>query len=232
MAKYINNKIKSGRVAGSVFAVRFGDVIERAYNPYVANPKSDAQVEARAKLKLLSQLSAILGDKIAMPRQGAVSTRNLFTRENYSAVTYQNMQADINLTAIKLTKSAVGLPSVVVTRGESAITASLAFKTTDIDRVVYVMVVRDEENELSVLGSAVATAAGAGQDWPASFENTTRTGVILAYGVRDNTEAARVMFGNLEAPTAQQVARIVVTRMLLESDITLTETRGGLLSAM
>ena len=78
MAKYINNKIKSGRVAGSVFAVRYGEVIERAYNPYVSNPKSEAQVEARAKLKLLSQLAAVVAPVLAMPREGAKTSRNKF----------------------------------------------------------------------------------------------------------------------------------------------------------
>ena len=125
MAKYYNNKIKSGRVAGSVFAVRFGEVIERAYNPIVSNPNTPAQVEARAKLKLMSQLSAVMAPVIAMPRQGAVSARNIFTRENYQSATFTDGNADIAITSVKLTKSVVALPQLTATRQAFDIQVSL-----------------------------------------------------------------------------------------------------------
>lgn len=82
MAKYYNNKIKTGRVAGSVFAVRNGEVIERAYNPIVANPRTDAQLIQRAKMNLAGQISKLVGFEIlismGMPYKG--KNRTMFVR--------------------------------------------------------------------------------------------------------------------------------------------------------
>lgn len=82
MAKYYNNKIKTGRVAGSVFAVRNGEVIERAYNPIVANPRTDAQLMQRAKMNLAGQISKLVGyellNSMSMPYKG--KNRTMFVR--------------------------------------------------------------------------------------------------------------------------------------------------------
>lgn len=82
MAKYYNNKIKTGRVAGSVFAVRNGEVIERAYNPVVANPRTDAQLLQRAKMNLAGQISKLVGfenlTSMSMPYKG--KNRTMFVR--------------------------------------------------------------------------------------------------------------------------------------------------------
>lgn len=82
MAKYYNNKIKTGRVAGSVFAVRNGEVIERAYNPIVANPRTDAQLLQRAKMNLAGQISHLVDwltlTSMSMPYKG--KNRTMFVR--------------------------------------------------------------------------------------------------------------------------------------------------------
>lgn len=111
MAKFINNRIKSGRVGGSVFAVRKGEVIERAYNPFVTNPSTSAQVEARAKFKLASQVAAALGDDLigfigGKPNQ---SQRNLFTKKLFAegALTYSETTATLDLANVQLTNSSL-----------------------------------------------------------------------------------------------------------------------------
>ena len=227
MAKYFNNKVKTGKLAGSVFAVRFGETIERAYNPIVNNPSTAKQIEARASLKLLSQLATVVSPYIAMPRQGAVSPRNRFVSENYKLVSYANMQADINLNAVQLTKSVVSLPAVAATRSEYTITARLQTGDPDIDRMVYVLLLK-QNNELRVAGTRVISERGSGNENFVATFNDTPAGetVVLAYGVRDNTEAARVSFGDMETVTAEQIAKLVVTRALTDADITLTHTQG------
>lgn len=225
MAKYINNKIKSGRVAGSVFAVRYGEVIERAYNPYVSDPKSEGQVAARARLKLLSQLSAVCANIIAMPRIGAKSSRNQFVAKNYPLSQYDNDQANITIEGVQLTKGVVAMPSIVGTRSEDEINVQLGYSAQDIDRVVYACLVKQVDGRLRVATTAVST------DEVNRFRVTLAPGtgaeaVVLAYGVRDNTEAARVAFGDLTVTTAEAVAKIIVSRVLLDADITLTETVG------
>lgn len=226
MAKYYNNKIKSGRVAGSVFAVRFGEVIERAYNPFVANPNTPAQIESRAKLKLLSQLAAVLGNYIAMPRIGAVSSRNRFTKENYDAVSYASDEANVNMTALMITKSAVALPSLSATREGFTVNVQLNLADTDISRVVYIGVVRQSDGKIRVASSEVVEEPGANNTWPGVLGGImTPEAYVYAYGIRDNTEAARVKFEDMTV-TAEAVAKVITTRVLTEQDITVTETQA------
>lgn len=228
MAKFYNNQKKSGRVAGSVFAIRFGETIERAYNPVVSNPSTPSQVASRAKLKLLSQLGAVMASVIAIRREGAVSTRNLFTKINYPAATYSENQADITLTSIKLTRSVVGLPAIVSGRSEQnqlqlAITAS---DTTELNRVVYAIFEKQTDKTLRLFASRVVTAPGENNQFATQVEANANAFVVYAYGVRDNTEAASAAFGELTIETAETVAKILVTRNLTDSDVTLTETRS------
>lgn len=225
MAKYYNNQKKTGKVAGSVFAIRFGETIERAYNPVVNNPNTEAQIEARAKMKLMSQLGAILGKTIAIPRQGAASPRNLFVKKNYPLVTYADNQADITLTDVKVTNSAVGIPPLAATRAGARVTASLTYVDADIDKMVYLFIVKNDDNTLRLERSAVAERGDSGY-FEAEVSVANLPTVVLGYGIRENTEAARVTFGDLTALSAETVAKIIVSRTLLDSDITVSETRG------
>lgn len=230
MAKYINNKIKSGRVAGSVFAVRYGEVIERAYNPYVSNPKSTAQVQNRARLKLVSQLSAVMAPVIAIPREGSVSTRNLFTRQNYPLTSYSNDQAQITLTSVQLTKGVVGLPGVGYTRqpdnNRFAVYLTGASTAITLDRVVYVLLDKQADGKLRLVTSVVSSTPGESGNFASSLPIITDPGVIYAYGLRFNTDAARVLFGNITAEAAESYAKLLVTRSVTDADVTVTETRG------
>ena len=66
----------SGKLGSSVFAISSGEQIVREYNPVVENPNTPAQVEQRAKFKLLSQLASDLASALAFKKEGLVSTRN------------------------------------------------------------------------------------------------------------------------------------------------------------
>lgn len=228
MAKFYNNRVKTGRLAGSVFAVRNGETIERAYQPMVANPQTPAQIEARAKLKLLSQLAAVVAPVIAIPRQGAVSSRNLFTKVNYSLTTYSGNEANIDIAAVQLTKSVVALPAVTATRSSGGgVTAGLQSLDSTLSRVVYALVAKIDDR-LHVVATRVATAAGAtGPYFATSFPSATSDeAYVLAYGVRDNSEKSKTRFGNLVSPTGEDIAKIIVTSELSEMDLTTTITRG------
>lgn len=237
MAKFYNNRVKTGRVAGSVFAIRNGETIERAYQPIVSNPKSTAQVGSRAKLKLLSQLSAVMASVIAIPRQGGVSSRNLFTKVNYPLTTFSDDTANIELANVQLTKSVVALPAIDALRTEAGIVASLSsaagLGSVDVNRVVYCLFDKQGDNKLRYVASRIATEPSADNDWKVrNLPLINDAAVVLAYGIRDNTENARVVFGNMTAPVAETVAKIVTSRTLDETDVTLTETRGYELSAV
>lgn len=103
----------SGKMGASVFAVRNGVQIVRQYQGLVINPKTPAQIEQRAKLKLTSQVAAALGP-IIMGFRGmnpGVSQRNAFVSDLFKrgAITYNSAdsKAVINVSAIKLTNSSL-----------------------------------------------------------------------------------------------------------------------------
>lgn len=98
----------SGRLGGSVFAVRNGQQIVRAYQKVVSNPQSKSQVGQRAKLKLASQFSAAMAQELyPYGRDGMLSPRNQFVRDLFErgVVTYANDEATIDMTKVRLTKS-------------------------------------------------------------------------------------------------------------------------------
>lgn len=216
----------TGKLADTVMSVRNGEQIARKYQPVVYNPSTPAQVAVRAKLKLMSQLSAVMAPVIAIPRVGAVSSRNRFTAVNYNKTTYTNDTADITLVDVQLTKSVVALPAIVATRSGSAINIELASEA-NVDRVVYAVFAKQADNTLRYVTSSVISTPGQDSKFPYDPVVGTEPMVVYAYGVRDNTEAARVTFGNMQAVTAETVAKVVTSRTLLESDITLTETQGS-----
>lgn len=215
----------TGKLADTVMSVRNGEQLARKYQPVVYNPSTPAQVAQRAKLKLMSQMSAVMAPYIAIPRVGSVSSRNLFTKLNFPATTYSDNTADITLANVKLTKSVVALPNISATRAGEELNLGLSTSEVDVNRVVYVAFVKTN-GELRAAGSVVATEKGTpSTPWIATLNIASRDEcVVYAYGVRDNTEAARVRFGEMQAVTAETVAKLIVTRTLLESDVTLTDT--------
>lgn len=219
----------SGKLAGTVWAIRNGQNIIRERNTNPFNPKSVAQVEARAKLKLLSQLSAVCSPVIAIPRMGAVSSRNQFTTVNYPNVTYSEGQASIIVNNIELTKGSMGLPSVVATRDGSTLSVRLGGSSgVGINHVIYAYFIKGKDNALRYAGSQSVSVAGESNTFQTSFNmvDVTDTYVVLAYGIRLNTESARVRYDNLQANPAEAFAKLMVSRVFLESDVTLTETQG------
>lgn len=223
----------TGKVADVVMAVRNGEQVARKYQPVVANPSTALQVQNRAKLKLMSQLSAVMAPVIAMRKAGVVSSRNLFTKVNYKLATYSNNTASIALDEIQLTSSVVSLPGVTIARSGSAITAQLqpAVGGMVLSRVVYALFTKQPDNTLRLRDTQVVSTPGVSNTFTASFEDSSLEHVILAYGVRDNTDAARATFGNMEAASGVDVATLIANRTLTDADVTLTETKGATLAA-
>lgn len=225
----------TGKLADTVMTVRNGEQIARKYQPVVFNPSTPAQIAQRAKMKLLSQLSAVMAPVIAMRKIGPVSSRNLFTKKNFPLTTFSNDAASIDLLGIQLTAGVTVLPTLGVARTEQGIyaefTSDVPHGPVDVDRVVYCMFEVNTDDTIRFVESSMATSAGVDNNWRSGFM-TAITGkvLILAYGMRDNTEEARVAFGNLTAPVAEQVAKIITTSSLTESDVTFTTTKGTFLN--
>lgn len=216
----------TGKLADTVMSVRNGEQIARKYQPVVYNPSTSAQIAQRAKMKMMSQLSSVMAPVIAIPRKGAVSSRNLFTKKNFSLAQYEDNTASVQLASVQLTDSVLSLPNVSANRGTTDIEVALSLQVAGLSRVVYVAFVKQNDNTLRYHASTVVESVNERDEFVGTIPTTSLNAVIYAYGVRDNTEAARTKFGNLKAPTAETVANLIVTRTLLESDVSLTETKG------
>lgn len=218
----------SGKLGSSVFSVSAGEQIVRQYQPVVTNPSTQTQVNNRARLKLISQLSAVMGDVIAIPKQGNVSSRNLFVSDNYHATEAVNGVATVDLSAIGLTRGGVQIPYVNASRVDTtSIDVELADKANQIvSRVVYVMFFRNRSGELQLADSAVVEVAGTDGKFPYSFDYIAQDVVVYAYGIFDKNSKASAKFGNYAVETGTQVASLISDRKVSDKDYLISKTQG------
>lgn len=222
--------VGTGKLGNQVFAVKGGLQIVRQYQPVVANPNTAAQVETRAKMKLASQVAAVVAPAIAIAPEGNKTKRNLFISRNYSNIGYEDNIASIALGNMQLTKGTLAFVGVEAEKANNKINASLSeVPTSDIDKVAYCVLRQDENGGLSFVESQVVDR---GDDGHFSFvsESTAKINnryTVLAYGIRINSERAALKLGQMTAPTAENIASIISSRSLTENDITLTQTSGA-----
>lgn len=222
----------SGKLGSSVFSVTAGEQVVRQYQPVVTNPSTKNQVNNRARLKLLSQLSAVMADVIAIPRAGALSPRNIFVSDNYPITTAENGAATIDLAKIALTKGGMQIPAVVAERdGDTGINVALAAKADQlVARVIYIAFYRNNVGELQLLDSAVIETAGPEGTFPYVFPNVSQDVIVYAYGIFDKNSKATAKFGNYGVETGTQVASLIADRKVSESDYLITKTQGVVLA--
>lgn len=223
----------SGKIGSVVFSTSGGETISREYNPHVANPSTMAQVNQRARLKLMSQLSASLSPVIAIPKQGLVSSRNAFTKLNFENSMADNGVAQITYENVQLTNGNLGLPTLEATRAlGSGITIYLSEDASlAVSRVVYILYRKTSEQKLQFVSSVIAEAAGANGTFPATLPYTEGDIVLYAYGMRDTSESASAKYGNMQVANAVDVARLTAYRNISSEDFQFTQTRGATMFA-
>lgn len=236
MKIYGINGYMSGKLGNQVMAVRNGEQIARQYQPIVSNPNTENQVKVRARLKLMSQLSAAMQQYIAIPREGAKSPRNLFTSINFGKSSFANDEATVALSEVQLTKSSVGVAAVSASRTQAKINAQLAAGSAGLyDRVVYCVFAKDGNGNLVPVGSKIVEKPGDPSENPTyeaeEIATTASAAVVYAYGIIDGTPTAKAYFQNLNAPSAQDIAKIVTSRVLESGSVTLTQTTGATVAA-
>lgn len=226
MAKYNGGSVLVGKVGSIVYRVRNGQTIASQYQPNVANPSTENQVQVRAKLKLLSQISASVGNVIAIARDGLKSPRNIFTKVNYKFTGYSDDAATISLQDLQLTDSAVALAGFSATRDSSKIHVELEeSQSAAFDKVAWVILKRNSAGALAVAVELLVNPGDDGkfaQDLPLIEGDIT----IHAYGIKMESAAANAAFANYNIASASSLAKVVASRQLKASDYTLSQTRG------
>lgn len=223
----------TGKIGSIVFSTSGGQTIAREYNPNVSNPSSPAQVNQRARLKLMSQISAALAPVIAMTKDGLVSARNQFLKKNFAASYASDGMAQITYENLQLTGGNAGLPSIVASRAQgTGITIQLAEDASSaVDRVVYIMYRKTSEQSLQLVQSIVVESAGLSGTFAGSMVYTEGDLVFYAYGMKDLNANASAAYGNMYVASAVDVARLVATRKVDSSSYQFTQTRGATMYA-
>lgn len=219
----------TGKLGGMVLSVNSGEQIVREYNPKVSNPQTDAQVEQRAKFKLLSQIAAALSTSIAFRKMKMQSPRNRFLSANIGNVTYEGNEANIPLDTLDITGGSVSLPALSVTRGENEnVTLALSEAAAgDIKRIVYSIYKVTDKSKLQFIKEVLVSNAGEGRTFSVETTAPKTDIVVYAYGIKDLTAKATTKFYDYEVPAGGNTALLDVLSTLSASDYVLTETVGA-----
>lgn len=229
MAKvYGMGGIATGKKGNEVYAIRAGENIVRQYQPRVSNPNTSAQVASRAKLKLMSQLAAAVAPVIAIKGKGLQTARNLFIKRNYDLAKFEVDAASIKLNDIQLTISNIAFPDFIVSRedGQHCNIQLSEDAAEDFDKVCYIIYIKQPDQTLRLLDSKVISEAGEDGAFHAVMKYTASAIVIYAYGIRLNSERVKARFGEMVAPSAIDIAQLLVKSSEVMGDVTLSETRG------
>lgn len=218
----------SGKMGSQVYAAVKGEQVVRNYQPKVSNPNTQKQINQRARMKLMSQLSAAMASVIVIPREGLKSSRNLFSKKNFAATTAVGGQALAFLTKFQLTNGTAALPRIVMGRnGEGSLLFGLAENATGmIDRVVYNLFARSEEGELMLVNSIVVSDPGQGGYFMGQVDDYEGELFLYAYGMKDLNARAKATYGNYKVESGEDIAKLLMSRSLSLSDYQLTETQG------
>lgn len=232
----------TGKIGSIVFATSGGETIAREYNPHVANPSTTAQVDQRARMKLMSQISASLAGVIAMTKDGLVSKRNKFVSKNFESSYALNGVAQVTYENLQLTEGSLGLPTInavvdVYQGSRNLVCAFSEEPSPNIARIVWCVFSKSVEGKLNFVGSAIQTQrvfSGGGQTFYFSQQfNSMPSGdlVVYAYGMIDTSERATANYGNLSVVDGSDIARLVASRAISYTDYQFTQTRGTTMGA-
>lgn len=220
----------TGKIGSIVFSTSAGETIAREYNPHVANPNTEAQVNQRARMKLMSQLSSALAPVIVMQKMGLVSARNQFTKRNFGFSYVSEGEAQISYENLQLTQGNAALPRINFGGSGGAFYLELQ-ETADasVSRVVWIAYRKTAEGKLQFYYSAIEETAGTNgkfkHELPADFP--VDNFVFYAYGMKDLNAKATAHYGELNVTTANDLATLVATRKISLTDYQFTQTRGA-----
>lgn len=219
----------SGKLGSHVFAAVSGEQVVRQYQPNVSNPNTSKQVDQRAKMKLMSQLSAAMSSVIVIPRQGLKSSRNLFVKKNFSNVMAVSGQALTFLEKIQLTAGSSAFPRVGMERQENDKLSIFVEENIagQYDRVVFNLFARNEEGELMLVNSIVQENAGTDGDFVTEVDDYDSELFLYAYGMKDTNAKAKAAYGNYIVESGEDIAKLLMSRKLSMSDYEISETSGN-----
>lgn len=222
-----------GKLGAAVFSSTNGQQVVRQYQPNVKNPNTVAQTMQRARFKLMTQIASSMAPVIAIPKSGAVSSRNMFVKKNMPLVIGTEDGAQLVYENLQLTSGTRALPGIYVEREAGKLKIGLLQAPTgNISRVAYCAFAKDSEGQLSYEWSIVSSTPGAQGTFDVETNDIVSLDVVFyAYGMIDTNSNATAAFENYHVDSATDLAKLIATRKLSLSDFALTKTRGTTLKA-
>lgn len=216
-----------GKIENIVVSQMGGVSIARAYQPNVSNPKTEKQVDQRARLKLASQIAAAMSPVIAIPKNGLVSARNAFIKKNMDLITAMQGSAQMMFAKIQLTNGSVPLPGVEASWMENDLLINLASNPGDsVSRVVYSIFKKTTDGQLQFYKSIVSENPTSQNNYAISEEGIVGEVAVYAYGIKDLSTAASVKYASYNIASGADIAKLVSTRTMSASDYQFTKTNG------
>lgn len=222
-----------GKLGAAVFSSTNGQQVVRQYQPNVKNPNTVAQTMQRARFKLMTQIASSMAPVIAIPKSGAVTSRNMFVKRNMPLVIGTEDGAQLVYENLQLTSGTRALPGIYVEREAGKLKIGLLQAPTGkISRVAYCAFAKDSEGQLSYEWSIIASTPGERGTFDIETNDIVSLDVIFyAYGMIDTNAKATAAFENYHVDSATDLAKLIATRKLSLSDFSLTKTRGTTLKA-
>lgn len=233
----------SGKMGNAVFRQRYGQTIVAQYQPVVSNPNTQAQQNARAAFKLITQLSAIMAPAygtlgaITRPARQGRNPRTAFVEKNYNLIQVDPSpeaaeRVSIPMEKLQLTNSfrPLGTLRAIVVENEAnvnVLTAAADITSVRFVVVQYVAVDGNGEKQAAInqivdvpvsQGSAELTISG----------TTGKKLTILAFGLIPSAEAIRkVNFDQIHTPADENfISAIALDKMVRDGEMAETMTMG------
>lgn len=217
-----------GKIENIVVSQMGGVSIARAYQPNVKNPKTEKQVDQRARLKLASQIAAAMSPVIAIPKNGLVSARNAFIKKNMDLITAMQGTAQMMFAKIQLTNGSIPLPALKVTyQTDGTIGFGLVSDPGDsISRMVYCLFKKNADGQLEFYKSYVTENPTNDKDYLIGDTGMDGEVVVYGYGIKDLSTSAKVKYDSYNIASGEDIAKLVSTRTMNASDYQFTKTNG------
>ena len=217
-----------GKIENIVVSQMGGVSIARAYQPNVMNPKTEKQVDQRARLKLASQIAAAMSPVIAMAKNGLVSGRNQFISKNMDLITASEGTAQMQFAKVQLTNGSIPLPALKVEyQSDGTIGFGLVSDPGDsVSRIVYALFKKNADGQLQYYKSYITENPTSNKDYLMGETGMDGEVAIYAYGIKDLSTSAKVKYDSYNIASGADIAKLVSTRTMSASDYQFTKTSG------
>lgn len=225
----------TGKLGSSVFAVNSGVQIVRQYQPVVANPSTEGQVQQRAKLKLASQLARDLKKSIVIKKQGLVSSRNRFMAENFGAISYANDQASVDLNVVQLTegsRSMFSIQSLAYSVARLGYGQFADYIKGQFENFVFSIYRKSSDNNLAFVAEEVVSGNIVdGLDGAFNLTKAITGDIVFAYGINPLNESARAKYTDMVVNAGLTTASLMTSTNVNSSDYETSHTVSAVVTA-